>query len=175
MDKEEGFDEKFVWKVAYELLQGLKTLHAHKIVHRDLKSANVFFVNGVAKLGDMNVSKVAESGMMSTQTGTPYYTSPEIWKGEQYDSKCDVWSVGVLLYEMCCLKMPFTARDFPSLYRRVTEGTYAPLPEHYSSEMHNLVRMCLIVEPEMRPSAAELLDTTILKGMEMSLSSFQAE
>ena len=45
-------------------------------MHRDIKSANIFFVNGVAKLGDMNVSKVAESGMMSTQTGTPYYTSP---------------------------------------------------------------------------------------------------
>ena len=105
--------------MAYELLQGLKTLHAHNIAHRDIKSANIFFVDGVAKLGDMNVSKVMEETMMQTQTGTPYYTSPEIWKGEKYTTKCDVWSVGVLLYEMCCMRMPFVAKDFPSLYRRV--------------------------------------------------------
>jgi len=54
-----GFEEKYVWKVAYELLQGLKTLHSNKIIHRDIKSANIFFVNGIAKLGDLNVSRVA--------------------------------------------------------------------------------------------------------------------
>ena len=51
-------------------------LHSSKIVHRDIKSANIFFVNGIAKLGDMNVSKVVEGGMCETQTGTPYYTAP---------------------------------------------------------------------------------------------------
>jgi NIMA (never in mitosis gene a)-related kinase len=121
-----------VWKVAYEILQGLKMLHGNKIIHRDLKSANVFFVGGIAKLGDMNVSKVAEQGMCETQTGTPYYTSPEIWAGKRYGNKCDIWSLGVLLYEMCALKMPFMARDFPSLYRRVTEGKYEEIPEGYS-------------------------------------------
>lgn len=52
-----------MWKVAYEILQGLKMLHANKIIHRDIKSANIFFVNEIAKLGDLNVSKVAEQGM----------------------------------------------------------------------------------------------------------------
>lgn len=127
-----GFEEKYVWKVAYEILQGLKMLHAHKIIHRDIKSANIFFVNGIAKLGDLNVSKVAEQGLCETQTGTPYYTSPEIWKGRKYGNKCDIWSLGVLLYEMCCLKMPFLGRDFPSLYRKVIDGTYEDIPEYYS-------------------------------------------
>jgi NIMA (never in mitosis gene a)-related kinase len=67
--------------VALEVLSGLKTLHKNKIIHRDIKSANVFFVRGVAKLGDLNVSKLAEGGLCSTQTGTPYYTSPEVWSG----------------------------------------------------------------------------------------------
>ena len=74
-----GFEEHYVWKVAYELLQGLKILHKNSIIHRDIKSANIFFVKDVAKLGDLNVSKLAEDGFCSTQTGTPYYTSPEIW------------------------------------------------------------------------------------------------
>ena len=73
---EKGFEETFIWKVAFELFQGLKTLHRNKIVHRDIKCANVFFVNGIAELGDLNVSKVLDNGMCSTQTGTPYYTSP---------------------------------------------------------------------------------------------------
>lgn len=54
-----GFEEKYVWKIAYEILQGLKMLHSNKIIHRDIKSANIFFVNDIAKLGDLNVSKVA--------------------------------------------------------------------------------------------------------------------
>ena len=51
-------------------------MHIHKIIHRDIKSGNIFFVDGIAKLGDLNVSKVAEKGFCETQTGTLYYTSP---------------------------------------------------------------------------------------------------
>lgn len=72
----ENFNENFIWKVAFDILKGLKFLHANSIIHRDIKPANIFFVNGVAKLGDMNVSKVTEGKYASTQTGTPYYTSP---------------------------------------------------------------------------------------------------
>ena len=72
----EGFEEQVIWKVTYELLTGLKGLHKNNIIHRDIKSANVFFAGGVAKLGDMNVSKLTEDGFCSTQTGTPYYTAP---------------------------------------------------------------------------------------------------
>jgi NIMA (never in mitosis gene a)-related kinase 1/4/5 len=59
----------------------LQTLHSVNILHRDLKSANVFLNrDGTAKLGDMNVSKIAKKGLLYTQTGTPYYASPEVWK-----------------------------------------------------------------------------------------------
>jgi NIMA (never in mitosis gene a)-related kinase len=135
MKQNEGFEETFVWKVAFELFQGLHTLHRNKIVHRDIKSANVFFVGGIAKLGDLNVSKVLENGLCSTQTGTPYYTSPEIWKGRKYGRKCDIWSTGCLLYEMCTLHPPFRAKDFPGLYRKVVVGNYDPIPTRYSREL----------------------------------------
>ena len=82
-----------------------------KILHRDLKSANVFLCEGgtVSKLGDMNVSKVAKRGMLHTQTGTPYYASPEVWKDQPYDSKSDIWSLGCVIYEAVTLKPPFKA------------------------------------------------------------------
>ncbi len=68
------FDEIDIWRIFIQLTKGLKALHDLKILHRDLKSANVFlFTDGSAKLGDLNVSKVARRGLGYTQTGTPYY------------------------------------------------------------------------------------------------------
>lgn len=71
-----GFEENIIWKTAYQLLKGLKVLHEHNIIHRDIKCANIFFAGGVAKIGDLNISKIMDNGFATTQTGTPYYTSP---------------------------------------------------------------------------------------------------
>ena len=71
--------ESFIWSLIIQLARGLKCLHDLNIVHRDLKSANVFLTReGKVKLGDMNVSKVAKGCLEHTQTGTPYYASPEV-------------------------------------------------------------------------------------------------
>jgi NIMA (never in mitosis gene a)-related kinase len=68
------FDENDIWRIFIQITIGLKALHEMKILHRDLKSANVFlYSDGLAKLGDLNVSKVARRGLGYTQTGTPYY------------------------------------------------------------------------------------------------------
>ena len=86
------------------MLKGLQALHDRQIVHRDIKCANVFLTkDGMLKLGDLNVSKVAKRGLLQTQTGTPYYASPEIWQDKPYDYKSDIWSMGCVLYEICAL------------------------------------------------------------------------
>ena len=77
------------------------------ICHRDLKCANVFInSDDTLKLGDLNVSKIA-TGLMHTQTGTPYYACPEIWKDKPYNNQSDIWSLGCVIYEMCELQPPF--------------------------------------------------------------------
>jgi len=110
-------------------------------MHRDLKSANVFLnKDWTAKLGDMNVSKLSNyKGLNYTQTGTPYYASPEVWRDEPYDSKSDIWSLGCVLYEMITMKPPFRADDMQGLYKRVLKGVYSKIPTHYSQDLNNVV------------------------------------
>lgn len=70
------------------------------------------------KVGDLNVSKVAKKGgLLYTQTGTPYYASPEVWRDKPYNSKSDVWSLGCVIYEMITLSPPFKAVDMEGLYK----------------------------------------------------------
>lgn len=152
--------------MAFDILRGLKILHANHIIHRDIKPANVFFVGGTAKIGDLNVSKVLDGKYASTQTGTPYYTSPEIWNNVKYDGRVDIWSTGCLLYELAALRPPFLAKDFPGLSRKVTLGYYDPIPSSYSKKLTDLIKRCLMVKMNERPTAKELLRDQIFEEME---------
>jgi NIMA (never in mitosis gene a)-related kinase len=120
-DSEKPIEEEKIWKFATQMIKGLHYLHKTKIAHRDIKSANVLLTRGSKiKIGDMNVSKVCETKcLMTTMTGTPYYIAPEVWKGEQYDMKSDIWSIGVLIYELATLEHPFKGDSIPSLYNTV--------------------------------------------------------
>ncbi len=146
-EKSQKFSENYIWQVAYDLLRALRMLHSSRILHRDIKPGNVFLAGGTAKLGDLNISKVLEGSFASTQAGTPYYTSPEIWQGQLYDGKCDIWSLGCLLYEMAALKPPFLAPDFPTLSKRVNKGYFDPLPINYSPRLCDIIASCLRVNP----------------------------
>ena len=96
--------EQTCWSYFIQMLHGLQALHDRSIVHRDIKCANIFLTkDGTVKLGDLNVSKVAKRGLLQTQTGTPYYASPEVWQDKPYDHKSDIWSLGCVFYEMCAL------------------------------------------------------------------------
>jgi len=109
------------------MVAALKILHSRKVCHRDIKSANIFATkSGELKLGDFNVSKVVHShdGMMRTQTGTPYYACPEVWKDRPYDTKSDIWSLGCVLYEIAALRPPFKAQDMKGLRRKILALDY---------------------------------------------------
>lgn len=84
------------------------------------------------KLGDMNVSIVSSNGMAKTQTGTPYYASPEVWNEKPYSAKCDIWSLGCVLHEMVTFKPPFVANDMKNLKKMIVSGVYKRIPTLYS-------------------------------------------
>ena len=96
----------------------------------------------------MNVSKINKRGLLYTQTGTPYYASPEVWNDKPYDAKSDIWSLGCVIYEMASLRPPFRAEDMEGLYEKVSEGKYANLPSHFSVDLNNLIRQMLKVSPD---------------------------
>ncbi len=152
------FDEREIWNVLVQILLGLKALHDRRIFHRDLKSANIFLCkNGAVKIGDMNVSKIAKKGMLYTQTGTPYYASPEVWRDKPYDHKSDIWSLGCIVYEMCALKPPFRADNMEGLYKKVIKGSYDKLPSRYSPDLSEVIKMMLSLQPSHRSDCAKLL------------------
>mmetsp|Transcript_24296 Transcript_24296/g.11661 ORF Transcript_24296/g.11661 Transcript_24296/m.11661 type:complete len:94 (-) Transcript_24296:87-368(-) len=93
----------------------------------------------------MNVSKVTKKALAYTQTGTPYYASPEVWQDKPYDYKSDMWSLGCVIYELATLKPPFRANDMQGLYRRVLKGIYDPLPARYSNDLKTIMNMLLSV------------------------------
>jgi len=151
--------ESSIWSYLIQLLQGLRTLHSMKILHRDLKSANVFLDGDgkTCKLGDLNVSKIAENGLAHTQAGTPYYASPEVWENKPYGIKSDIWSLGCVIYELCTQLPPFRSPNMHLLFQKVTKGNYEKIPSVYSAELGKVIGMCLQVNPLNRPDCEKLL------------------
>ena len=147
-----------------QIVNGLGRIHELNIMHRDLKSANVFLnKDGRAQLGDLNVSKLAQLGLNYTQTGTPYYASPEVWKEKPYDFKSDIWSLGWVLYEMICLKPPFKAKNMNELFKKVSKGVFAPIPKIYSKNIQKAICWQLKRNPTLRPTWSEILKDILPK------------
>ena len=152
------FEENDAWKIIIQITIGLHDLHSYNILHRDLKSANVFlFRDGTAKLGDLNVSKITPRGLGCTQTGTPYYASPEVWRDTPYNLKSDIWSLGCLCYEILMLKTPFRAETMEGLYRKVMKGKYPEISKKYSNKFDYIISNMLRLKPEERPTTEDIL------------------
>ena len=170
------FEETDIWRIFIQLVKGLKALHDLKILHRDLKSANVFLLrDGTAKLGDLNVSKVARRGLGYTQTGTPYYASPEVWKDQPYDNKSDIWSLGCVLYEMITLRPPFRAQNMEGLYNKVIKGQLNKIPERFSNELFEIVKLLIQVNSDLRPSCDDILKNKIIQKRNEYFKNFTGE
>lgn len=157
------FMESDIWDYLIQMLRGLQCLHSNRILHRDIKSANIFLCKGVVKIGDLNVSKVNKHGLAVTQTGTPYYACPEVWKDKPYNSSSDIWSVGCVVYEMAALRPPFMANDMKGLYEKVIRGIFPPIPPGYSSDLSSVISLMLQVNPVSRPSCQKLLETDLVR------------
>ncbi|XP_076801579.1 uncharacterized protein LOC143446019 [Clavelina lepadiformis] len=159
-------DEGKVLEWITQITSAVSYIHERKILHRDLKSENVFLLkNGVAKLGDFGISKEINHTLDKANTcvGTPCYLSPELCKDIPYSFKSDIWALGCLLFEMCALKPAFDAANLISLFYKIVQVKYSPLPESTSPQIRELIAKILVQNPTQRPTAADLLKLPILQ------------
>ncbi|CAI8018778.1 Serine/threonine-protein kinase Nek8 [Geodia barretti] len=164
MGQNKTLTEKDVVTMFSQMVDALKYLHDHNILHRDLKTANVFLTKeGIVKLGDFGISKILSATCPEANTvlGTPYYISPEICEGKHYDAKSDIWALGCILYEMVCLQKTFEGTNLPVLVHKIVEVSFAPVKGDYSDYLKQLITEMLSKNPEDRPSAKEIFTTSL--------------
>eukprot|EP00656_Telonema_subtile_P024156 TRINITY_DN2607_c0_g1_i1.p1 TRINITY_DN2607_c0_g1~~TRINITY_DN2607_c0_g1_i1.p1 ORF type:complete len:662 (-),score=252.36 TRINITY_DN2607_c0_g1_i1:460-2445(-) len=152
--------EKVVLDWFVQMSLALHYLHSKKVLHRDLKTQNIFLTtDGQIKLGDFGIAKVLDgtAAFAMTVIGTPYYMSPELYNNKPYSFKSDSWSMGCILYEMAALKHAFDAKNITALGQRVCRGQYAPVPPSFGSVVKNLIKGLLSPSPMQRPSMAQIL------------------
>ena len=157
-------EEPFIWKIFIKITIGLADIHKLKILHRDLKTLNIFLKqNFDIKIGDLGVAKVlSKNNFARTVIGTPYYLSPEICEEKPYNDKSDVWALGCILYELCTFKHPFEARSQGALILKILNNKPEPINNTFSKELNNIIYMLLDKNYDKRPSCIEILKNNMV-------------
>ena len=158
--------EKLIWKLFIQICLGLHYLHNHKILHRDIKTKNIFLNEDFSvKIGDLGIAKILENTTSYAHTfiGTPYYLSPELCKDLPYNDKSDVWSLGCVLYEMVTLRHPFEGKTRVEIYDKIINGNYEGIDKYYSLELRRMIDLLLIKDEKKRPKICEILSLGIIK------------
>ncbi|RNF03998.1 serine/threonine-protein kinase NEK1 [Trypanosoma rangeli] len=159
------FPEDIIIEWMAELLCALAYLHSRSIVHRDLKTSNIFLTEkNHVKLGDFGVCTVLTSTSVAAHSmiGTPLYFSPEVCEGEDYDQRSDMWSLGVVFYEMCTLRHPFEAQHLPGLIQQILTKAVTPFNTGLDARFEAIVRGMLNKDPRDRPTAQDLIDNHLV-------------
>jgi len=152
-------EEELIWKLFIQITLGLTALHNLKILHRDLKSSNIFLTKDLkVKIGDLGVAKKLSRGNFAkTIIGTPYYLSPEICEEKPYNEKSDIWALGCILYELCTFNHPFDAKSQGALVLKILNSNPAPIRKTYSDNLQKLLDIILEKNLNKRPSCKTIL------------------
>jgi len=138
----------------------LKYMHDKHVLHRDLKSQNLFLTSSDRmRIGDFGISKVLENtaAFARTAIGTPYYLSPEICQEKPYSFGSDVWALGCVLYEMAALKVPFDAQNLQALVQKIVRGPLPQIPAQYTGDLRQLCWDLLHRDQNQRPTSTDII------------------
>ena len=158
--KTPSVDQSLAW--ASDVAYGMKHLHDHDVIHRDLKSANVLLASGwVAKLCDFGTARELTHSTTTEQAGTYRWMSPEIMRSgtAKINKKCDLFSYGMILVELFAHEIPYAhLHDKIEVLLSVTKGERPPIPLTLPSYLHDLIKKCWKEEPHLRPSFDDFLE-----------------
>lgn len=165
----QGVPPQHVACMAAQIMRGLHHLQTRRLLHRDIKPENVLHnLAGQVKLTDFGISKDLNStvGVAATFVGTANYMSPERARGSDYSYRSDVWSAGIVVYELATGKYPFTTKNFLELYEclctlpepRLVEGEYPP-------PLCDFVAQCLTRDADTRPDASTLVGHELVSSI----------
>eukprot|EP01099_Mayorella_cantabrigiensis_P008285 TRINITY_DN76_c0_g1_i4.p1 TRINITY_DN76_c0_g1~~TRINITY_DN76_c0_g1_i4.p1 ORF type:complete len:450 (-),score=130.28 TRINITY_DN76_c0_g1_i4:273-1565(-) len=160
--------EEMIARVCLEVIRGLEYVHSLHRIHRDIKSDNILVSSsGEVKLADFGYAAqlTKDKSKRNTIVGTPYWMAPELIRGQEYDQKVDIWSLGIMAMEMAEGEPPYM--EFPplrALFLITTKGI-PPLkePTKWSKEFHSFLAACLEKDVDRRPDASALLQHPFLQ------------
>lgn len=144
------FEEKQSSVYICSLASALKYLHERDVIHRDIKPENLLLGHkGELKIADFGWSVHEPNSMRTTLCGTLDYLPPEMVQGKPHTKNVDIWSLGVLCYELLVGRAPFHADNYDETYKKIIKVEYS-LPDHVSMAAAHLMSKLLVLKPEHR-------------------------
>ena len=159
-------NEELISTIIQNILFGLLYLHSINIIHRDIKCQNLLLSDeGRVKISDFGISINKNVLNCNNRVGTPYWMSPEVINRQRYNEKTDIWSLGIICYELVEGEPPYSEFKPNVVMKKIIENPIKGLknPEKYSNEFNDFVSLCLNVDYNKRPNIPQLLEHKFIK------------
>jgi NIMA (never in mitosis gene a)-related kinase len=174
--------EKLILKYFSQLISVLNYLYDKRIIHRDIKANNILYMkSNVLKLADFGIARVVSEDIKELQStdgssrGSVGYASPEVSKGDYYFFPTDIWSLGVVMYQLMSLELPFEGSNSRRTHHLIINDDYLtpPIEGNYSEELKQVVYQILEKDQYKRIHIEELFENPLFSKIDLNQNPFK--